>query len=164
MAIQIARAAGNFADWAGLLRLLKESFAFMEERIDPPSSVHELTPGSIAAKAQVEALFLAADGRELVGCVFARQQGDSLYVGKLAVRADWQGKGIGRRLMDAAEKHARDARLPYLELDTRIELVENHKAFAAMGFVRTAERAHAGYDRPTFIIMRKQLTHSKELS
>ena len=63
--------------------------------------------------------------------------------------AAWQGKGIGRRLMDAAEKHARDARLPYLELDTRIELVENHKAFAAMGFVSAAERAHAGYDRPT---------------
>ena len=60
--------------------------------------------------------------------------------------------------MAAAEEHARDAGLPYLELDTRIELVENHDAFAAMGFVTTAERAHEGYDRPTFVTMRKQLT------
>lgn len=161
MAVQIARAAANFADWAGLLRLLKEAFAFMEERINPPSSVHELTLSSIAAKARAEALYLATDGAELVGCIFARQQGDSLYVGKLAVRTDRQGNGIGRRLMAAVEEHARDARLPYLELDTRIELVENYNAFAAMGFVKIADRAHEGYDRPTFITMRKQLSHRK---
>lgn len=157
MAIQIARAAGNFSDWTGLLRFLRETYAFMDQRIDPPSSVHELTLGSIANKAREEALFLATDGNELVGCIFARPQGDSLYVGKLAVRTGRQGSGIGRRLMGAAEKHARGAGLAYLELETRIELVENHKAFVAMGFVKIAEHAHEGYDRTTYITMRKPL-------
>lgn len=157
MGIHIAPAPGNFSDWAALLRLVKEAFAFMDGRIDPPSSVHELTLRSIAIKAQEEALILATDESGLVGCVFARPRGDSLYVGKLAVRADRQGKGIGRRLMDAVGNHARDAGLGNLELDTRIELVENHRAFAAMGFVKIADRAHEGYDRPTFITMRKNL-------
>ena len=43
------------------------------------------------------------------------------------------------------------------ELDTRIELTENHATFAALGFTKIAERAHDGYERPTFITMRKTL-------
>jgi len=36
-----------------------------------------------------------------------------------------------------------------------VELVENHAAFAKMGFVRTGESAHPGYDRPTSITLRR---------
>ena len=59
--------------------------------------------------------------------------------------------------MHAAEDFARDSGHAVLELETRIELTENHETFAAMGFVRTAEHAHAGYDRPTSITMKKPL-------
>jgi phosphinothricin acetyltransferase len=41
-----------------------------------------------------------------------------------------------------------------LELETRIELTENHATFARMGFIKTAETAHPGYERPTSIKMR----------
>ena len=44
-----------------------------------------------------------------------------------------------------------------LELETRIELTENHETFAALGFVKVSEGAHPGYDRTTFITMRKTL-------
>lgn len=155
--IRIARAGDEFSDWTGLLGLLHEAFAYMEKRIDPPSSLHGFTPASIAGKAKGEALFLATDGDELVGCVFARRRGDTLCIGKLAVRTDRQRSGIGRRLMDAAERFALDSGLPHMELETRIELVENHAAFAEMGFVRFAETSHQGYDRPTAITMRKRL-------
>lgn len=156
-AIRIVRAGEEFSDWAGLMALLHEAFAYMEGRIDPPSSLHRFTPATVAGKARKEALFLALDGDKLVGCVFARRQGDALYVGKLAVRGSRQGGGVGRRLMDAAEAFARESRLAYLELETRIELVENHATFGAMGFVKTAESSHPGYGRPTSITMRKQL-------
>lgn len=156
-AVRIARAGDDFSDWAGLLELLHEAFAYMEKRIDPPSSLHRLTPASIAGKTKDETLFLATDGDELVGCVFARRQGDALYVGKLAVRTKRQGSGIGRRLMDATERLARDSGLACMELETRIELVENHATFSAMGFVKIAESSHQGYDRPTAITMRKRL-------
>lgn len=102
-------------------------------------------------------MFLAVEDGELVGCVFAKPQPGSLYVGKLAVWPHRQGRGIGRRLMQAAEDFGRQTGHASLELDTRIELTENHEAFAALGFVKTAEHAHAGYDHTTFITMRKPL-------
>lgn len=158
MAIQTARAGEDFSGWTELLRLLQDAFADVEGRIDPPSSVLRLTPTSIAKKSQDEALFLATDKGELVGCVFAREQSDSLYVSKLAVRQDRRRSGIARRLMGAVEECARDLGRPILELNTRIELAENQLAFAAMGYIKTAEHAHEGYARPTFVTMRKQLT------
>ncbi len=153
--IRVVAAAADFSDWAALLRLLQQAFAFMDGRINPPSSLHQFTLESLVAKSRAETLFLAMDGDEVLGCIFARPQGDALYVGKLAVRPGHQGCGIGRRLTAVAEQCARDAGLRWLELDTRIELLENHRAFAALGFARTAERAHPGFDRPTFITMRK---------
>jgi len=47
--------------------------------------------------------------------------------------------------------------LPLLELETRIELVENHAAFAAMGFAKTEETAHTGFDRTTGITMQRKV-------
>lgn len=161
MTVELCRAADSFSDWNGLLRLLTESFAFMEGRIDPPSSVLRLTARLIAAKATEEALFVATEESELVGCVFARRQADCVYVSKLAVRKDRQRRGIGRRLMQAVEEHARESGQLTLELQTRIELTENHDAFAAMGYVKVSEHAHEGYERPTFVTLRKRLAPSR---
>jgi ribosomal protein S18 acetylase RimI-like enzyme len=164
MALRIAQAAGDFSNWSELLQLLRDAFAFMDGRIDPPSSVHRLTPTSLATKSREETLFLATDDDELVGCVFARRQGDAVYVSKLAVRSDRRRKGIGRRLMDAVEEGARQIGVRDLELETRLELTENHETFAAMGFVKVGEHAHEGYDHPTFMTMRKQLSDSRRVS
>ncbi len=147
----------DYSDWVALLQLLQDAFAPMEVRIDPPSSVSRLTPASLAAKSRDETLFLARDHDELIGCVFARPQGDALYVGKLAVRHDRQRGGVARRLMAAVEAYARADGVRCLELETRIELTQNHATFAALGFVKSGEHAHEGYDRPTFISMRKAL-------
>ena len=45
--------------------------------------------------------------------------------------------------------------LPVLELQTRVELTENHATFRALGFVEVARTAHPGYDRPTSITFRR---------
>jgi GNAT superfamily N-acetyltransferase len=157
MSVRIGPAPQDFSAWPELLRLLTDAFAFMAGRIDPPSSVLRLTPDSIAEKAREETLFLAEDGNELIGCVFARPQGESLYIGKLAVRENRRRTGIGKALMDAVEHHALSLGLRRLELETRIELTENHATFASLGYVRTGEHAHEGYDRPTSVTMRKVL-------
>ena len=77
--------------------------------------------------------------------------------GKLAVEPSLQGRGIGRALMAAAEAHALKAGKLSIELQTRVELVENHRTFERLGFRETARTAHAGYDRPTSLAMRKVL-------
>jgi GNAT superfamily N-acetyltransferase len=151
------RPADGFADWEELLALLNRAFAVMEGRIDPPSSLHRLDAAGLAAKAGVERCFLAWCGARLAGCVFCAERADGLYVGKLAVDPALQGRGIGRALMARAEAEALALGLPALELQTRVELVENHRTFERLGFVRTGETAHPGHDRPTSVTMRKVL-------
>lgn len=157
MTIEIIQAPPRFTQWAELLELLQSAFAYQRERIDPPSSLDRLDAASLALKAQEETLFLAVESGERLGCAFAKVKPDRVYVGKVAVRPGRQGQGIGRRLMQAVERFAEATGKPVLELETRIELVENHQTFAAFGFARTAEHAHAGYTRTTFITMQKPL-------
>ena len=136
-------------DPRAVLELLHLCFAGMEGRIDPPSSLHRLTVEDVAA-AEVWVL-----GDPVVACVFLTPKPQALYVGKLAVHPDHQGRGYARVLLDHAAGRARDLDLPALELQTRIELVENHAAFRALGFEQTGETAHPGFDRATSVTFRK---------
>lgn len=155
--IAIRRTPADFADWEKIRALILDAFASMQGRIDPPSSALRMTAASIAEDAAAGALLLAEHGGELVGCAFVRPKGDALYIAKLAVRPDRQGCGIGRELIAAARQEARDRGLAALELQTRVELMENHAAFARLGFVKIAATAHPGFTRPTSITMRAPL-------
>ena len=148
---------GADADFDAIHLLLHDAFAYMEGRIDPPSSLYRLSPADLADKAARGACLIARLGQELVGCVFVEDHRDRLYVGKLAVDPDHQGQGIGAALMQATEMVAQSLGRPALELETRIELTENHRAFAALGFEQIGETAHPGYERATSITMRKVL-------
>ena len=63
----------------------------------------------------------------------------------------------GPLLGRAVEVLARERGLAAIELETRIELVENHATFRALGFRKVAEKSHPGYARSTSITMRKLL-------
>ena len=152
--IVIRRAPADFTEWESIRALILDAFAYMEHRIDPPSSALRMTAQSMAADAAAGTLLLAESDGSLVGCSFTRRKEDALYIAKLAVRPDWQGRGIGRALVAAARDEARAQSLAALELQTRIELRGNHAAFARMGFVKIAETAHPGFVRSTSITMR----------
>ena len=148
----------DFRRWDDLLALILDSFAYMDGVVDPPASGLALTAAALRDKARVETGLVAlAEGR-IVGCAFLNPRADHLYLGKLAVARDRQGRGVGRLLVRHAEGLALAAGKPALELETRIELTGNHAAFARLGFVKTGETAHPGYDRPTSITMRKMLS------
>lgn len=153
----IVRLDQDFTRWEDLLALVLETFASMDGVIDPPSSARLLTPVSLATKARAEIAYAALEGQTLLGCIFCCPEAETLYIGKLAVAPVFQGRGVGRLLLAAAERVARERQLPALRLETRIELVGNHATFARWGFVRTAENAHPGFTRPTSIEMRKVL-------
>lgn len=160
----VRRIDQRFGRWDELLVLIREAFAEMEGRIDPPSSVLRLTTTvlrltttAIAAQAASGAVFVAEEDGALVGSLFAESRGEALYLSKLAVRADRRGRGLARALIEVAAAEARSMGLGALEIETRIELTGNHAAFAAMGFIKTGENAHPGYDRPTSIAMRRIL-------
>jgi predicted GNAT superfamily acetyltransferase len=156
--MRVAKASPAFADWDGLHALLHASYAFMEGRIDPPSSLLRMDARALQTKAREEVLILAHDGARLVGCAFARLRDDCVYVGKVAVDEATRRRGVAARMIAEAEAIARAHARPFVELETRVELVENHAIFAALGFAKVGESAHAGYDRPTSITMRKPVT------
>lgn len=138
-----------------LLSLIRDSFAYMDARIDPPSSMHRLTVADLSRNASDGEIW--AIGDPVLACVILTDKPDALYLGKMAVAQAARGQGMSRRLVDIAEERARDKGLSALELQTRVELVENHATFARLGFVEVGRTAHAGYDRPTSITMRKTL-------
>lgn len=148
---------GGYDDFTVLLELILKSFAYMDGVIDPPSSAHRLSTKSLERKAMEEIGLAAIDECGLVGCAFAKPEANALYLGKLAVDPDQQGRGIGRMLLTEAETFARDLGLPMLRLETRIELTGNHRRFAAWGFEKTAENRHPGFTRTTSIEMCKRL-------
>jgi ribosomal protein S18 acetylase RimI-like enzyme len=140
-------------DWPALLTLIRTEFAYMEGRIDPPSSMHALTPETIATQARTGEVW--AIGHPSVACVFLTPKPQALYVGKLAVAASHRRQGLARSLLDLADIRARALHLPALELQTRVELTENQATFRALGFVEVARTAHPGHDRPTSITYRR---------
>lgn len=142
-------------DPAPVLALIRAAFADMEGRIDPPSSMHRLTGADIQRQAAEGEVWLI--GAQPLACVFLTPKTDALYIGKLATAAAARRQGLARRLVALAETRARMLGLPALELQVRMELVENHAAFAAMGFSKTGETCHPGYHRPTSLTFRKLL-------
>jgi len=153
--ISIAVNSPEFRDWQALLDLVQKAYAYMEARIDPPSSMHKLTFSSIEQKAKDENLILAFEENQLVGCAFVKEQSDSFYIGKLAVSRERQGKGIGQVIIKSCISFAAKHGKPYLELESRVELIENHAFFEIMGFTKTGENAHEGYSRPTSYTFRR---------
>lgn len=155
MDLTLRRIGPGDAALGDVLTLIQSTFAFMDGRIDPPSSMHRLSLDSVSAQAETGEVWGIGD--PVQACVFLTPKPDSLYLGKLAVAPDTRRQGFARRLIALARSRAADLRLPCVELQTRIELVENHATFEALGFREIARTAHPGYDRPTSITYRLNL-------
>lgn len=147
----------DFNDWVALLTLLRAAFAGMEGRVDPPSSLSRLDVAGLHAKAQAEDLFVIRTAGDLVACGFGVPVADAYYLSKLAAAPQHQGQGHARRLIETAAARARGLGLSRLTLQTRVELVENHALFLALGFRQTGATAHQGHDRPTSLSFSRDL-------
>ncbi len=138
--------------------LLVETFAGMEGRINPPSSLHCMPPEVLAEMAETQTVVLAFDGDQLVGCGFGEpRDGNRLYLSKLAVRHNHQRQGILRKIVDLFAETARQNGIDQLTLAARIELTENHATFRALGFEKTAEARHPGFNRTTSLTFTRSL-------
>jgi len=149
----ISKFAPDIDDAIALLHLVQECFAYMAPRIDPPSSMHQLTCDTIRKHARDHDILTI--GAPVEGCLFLTFFPDHVYLGKLAISPQHRHQGHARALIDHARDIAANRVLAWLELQVRIELTENHRFFEKMGFVKVAETAHAGYDRPTSFTYRR---------
>lgn len=149
-------AAGD--DPAPVLALIRAAFGFMEGRIDPPSSMLALSGADVTRQATEGEVWLIGRGPE--ACVFLTPKTGALYIGKLATAEAARRRGHARALMALAESRARALGLPMLELQSRVELVENHRAFKAMGFAVVGATRHPGYDRDTSLTFRRPVSEA----
>ena len=98
--------------------------------------------------------YVLVEGEELVGTMEVRAEGDHLFVGSVAVRADRQGEGFGRRLMAFAEDLAAREHLAEIRLYTNEKMWENLAFYGRLGFEETHRRLDGGYRR---VFLRKRV-------
>lgn len=118
-------------------------------------------------------ILLAHEGEALVGCVLLREEPGCAYLGMLSVRPTLQSSGLGRALLQEAERVARD------ELDRpemRMRVISLRDALIAWyqrrGYALSGDREPFPYDEPRagrpkrddleFVVMRKALRTARQ--
>ena len=151
MVVAYRRLTKDDPEIAQAFAVLRDAFAGMEGRIDPPSSLGAMTAADLVQSAETSEVWVAGD--PVAGTVTLTPKDKVLYVGKLAVRDT--RNGLGRALIGLAGERAVALGYDWLELQSRVELVEVHAVFKALGFTEVMRTTHAGYLRPTSITFRK---------
>lgn len=115
-------------------------FGELQERFDAGFDPARSTSADPAELVPPAGLFLVArlDGQP-VGCGALKINGRRLgEIKRMWVAPSARGLGIAQRLLDALEKHATDAGLDILQLDTNRSLSEARALYARNGYVEIA--------------------------
>ena len=130
---QILLRPATARDVARMIRVVNAAFSiedFLEgTRTDEARLAEMMAKGSF--------LLAEDEAGDLLGSVYLELRGDRGYMGMLAVDPTRQGRGLARKLVEAAEDRFRDAGCGEVEiivLNMRPELVPIYERF---GFVRT---------------------------
>ncbi|QDQ10688.1 GNAT family N-acetyltransferase [Streptomyces spectabilis] len=86
-------------------------------------------------------------GGVVVGLVVVHAYDDHLYLDNIAVHPDAKGSGLGRRLLEFVEEHARGLGLPEIRLYTNAMMWENQKIYPRFGYEFVERRVEGIYDR-----------------
>lgn len=127
-----------------------------QELLDPPSGASRETPEKVREQLDAYGGALALLAGEVVGCLRWDLHIDrDLYVKRLAVDPACRRRGVGSALMDWAESEARRRGLEGVILGVRIALADNLDFYRSLGYRVVGDGRHAGYDRATFLWLRK---------
>ncbi|WP_306117305.1 MULTISPECIES: ribosomal protein S18-alanine N-acetyltransferase [unclassified Roseitalea] len=98
-------------------------------------------------------------GTATVGFVLARMAADEAEILTIAVKPDWQGYGVGRRLMDGVLTHAYRERIASVFLEVDETNAAARALYQRLGFVTVGDRPdyYAGADaqKSRAIVMRR---------
>ena len=81
----------------------------------------------------------AIDGKSIIGSVRACSDNGSCFIGRLIVHPEWQGKGVGTRLMNAIEVHFPNVQRYELFTGTKSE--RNMALYKKLGYKPFKEEA-----------------------
>ncbi|MDG5804871.1 GNAT family N-acetyltransferase [Streptomyces ossamyceticus] len=86
-------------------------------------------------------------GDPVTGLVVVEAHDDHLFLDVIAVHPDARGRGVGRRLLDFVDTHARALGLPEIRLYTNAMMWENRKIYPKFGYEVVERRVEGPYDR-----------------
>jgi len=104
---------------------------------------------------KIKFYFCAKEGREILGMIDGHYMGGVMYISQLIVGHKNRGEGIGRALMEEAEKIARKNRVHKIYLHTGAGW-EAVKFYEKLGYKKEA-KLHNHYERRDFWVMSKSL-------
>lgn len=83
----------------------------------------------------------------IVGALVLIESPRQMLLDNIAVHPDWQGRGIGRRLLEYAEAETRRLGFAQLTLYTHECMTENIAMYQRAGYAVTERRCERGYRR-----------------
>jgi len=99
--------------------------------------------------------FVAEAEGQIVGVLVLIRKDKGILLDNVAVHPEYQGTGLGRRLVALAESEARDQGFTHLDLYTHERMTENIEMYKSLGYIETERRFEKGYQR---VYMRKSLS------
>jgi GNAT superfamily N-acetyltransferase len=145
------------SDVDALIVLINRAFEverpfFTSERIDLAEALEHFKKGTF---------ILAEDGGTVVGCNYVELRSDSGYFGLLSIDPSYQGRGLGRKLVERAEEFCGRAGCPLMRIRVLNHRTELPPFYQKLGYhiagteeVKQVATARMPYN---FIVMEKEL-------
>ncbi|MEW6084676.1 MAG: GNAT family N-acetyltransferase [Chloroflexota bacterium] len=149
MSVQINRA--NIDQAPIIAEVLHQ--AFLEyEHLYTPQGFAATTPTAeqIQNRWSEGPVWVAVQNELIIGTVAAMPKGESLYVRSMAILPTGRGQGIGKLLLEEAERFARENGFKRIFLSTTPFLDRAIRLYEQFGFKRTEDGPHELYGTPLF--------------
>ncbi len=153
--IEFSIASANEA--GALVPLINRAFEverpfFTTERIDLTETLEYFEKGSF---------LVARHNNALTGCNYVELRGETGYFGLLSVDPAWQGRGLGRRLIEQAENFCREAGCVKMQIRVLNHRTELPPFYEKLGYnfsgLEEVEQEPAARMPYHFIVMQKAL-------
>jgi ribosomal protein S18 acetylase RimI-like enzyme len=131
-------------DAAVVLAVLREANAPYRHRPNGPSGAFEDTVEGTREMMATYPVVLAVTGETIVGALFYAFETNHCFLFRLGVLPAYQRRGIGRALMEYAERRAMEMGLPCTRLGVRRSMPENHAYYGRLGY-HVIEENEAGW-------------------
>lgn len=117
-----------------------EQFHQIQDLFSTLSEHSVFSPDMLAETLKSSLLYVAVQNERIVGmatlCLFTSPSGRKASVEDVVVHKDWQGKGVGRKLMNAIIDKARESCPITLQLTSRPERLVANLLYPSLGFQR----------------------------
>jgi|SRR6266704_3172009 len=124
-----------------LARLINAAF-FVEQ---PFIEGERIDPEGVRAYMKKGKFLVAEDSAGLAGCVYVELRGERGYLGLLGVAPARQGRGLGRKLMEAAENYFRGAGCRAIDLRIISPRTPLPAFYAHLGYSQTGTAPFAAH-------------------